>query len=273
MPFTTLCALVGGLGLAALPPSLGFAAAWTLVQALIGAARLGGLGWQALATLATLVAALTGTLGAVAAVRLLGVGFLGRPRTPRAAAAQESARPVRGAMLVLAGLSLLAGVFPGLLLALAEPALRRLLGVGMADRAGLFTISPVPEAPGLAAAGVAALLVLATIATHRALRLRASVGHHAGAVWEGGAAPPPPWLPFGDPATQIGPAAFAEPLGNVLATARPAAVSRLRPMLRRWRQAVDRADAALRPSARGALAALLATVVVVLLAVVLADRP
>jgi len=272
MPATTVCMLVAAASFAVLPPSLGFAAAWTLLQALIGAARAGGLGWQVFATLATLATAVAMTVGAVGAVRLVGVVFLGRPRTPRAAAAQEAPIAARAAMFGLAMLTLAAGVFPGMVLALAEPALRLLLGVGMVDRSGVLGIAPVPQAPGLAAAGLAALLVVATMATLRALRVRAAVGHHAGAAWEDGAAPPPLWLPFGDPATQTSPDGFAEPLGTVLAAALPRPMRRLRPALLHWRRAVGWADAALHPSPRTMVAALFVAAVLLLIAVVLAEQ-
>ena len=271
MPLTCLAALVGAAGLAALPPAVGFAAAWTLFQALIGAARAGGLGWQALVTLATLGMATSISLGAVAAVRLVGVAFLGRPRTPRAAAAAEVALPARAAMLGLATLTLLAGVLPGLALGLAAPALRLLAGMDMADRAGLLGIVPQPGAAGLAAAAVAVLLVALTVATLRLLRVRAGIGQRGGPAWEGGAAPPPPWLPFGDAATQIGPTGFAEPLGSVLAMAQPRPL-RLRPFLRAWYRATAWADAALRPSPHAAVAALFVAAVLLLAAIVLAAQ-
>jgi hydrogenase-4 component B len=267
MNFTTLCTLVAAASFAALPPSPGFAAAWTLLQALIGSARMGGLGWQTLVTLAVLATVIAMTLGAVAAVRLVGIGFLGRPRTPRAAAAREAALPARAAMLALAFMTLAAGVFPAGVLALAGPALKMLLGVGFSDDVGLLAVKPVAEAPGLEAAALAVLLVLATVATLRLLRVRASVGQHAGPAWEGGAAPPPPWLPFGDPATQIGPADFAEPLGAMLSAARPGTRRWVRPALRRWRRVSAWAADMLRPSARLALLALLAAAVLLLLAV------
>jgi formate hydrogenlyase subunit 3/multisubunit Na+/H+ antiporter MnhD subunit len=269
MPWTTLAIAAAAASLAALPPSLGFAAAWALLQALIGTARAGGPGWQALATLGTLAVAVAMPLGAVAAVRLVGIGFLGRPRTPRAAAAREAALPIRAAMLALAGLTVAAGVLPGPVLALAGPALRALLGADLADRAGPLAVAPQPEAPGLTAALLAALLLLATLLTLRLLRVRAVVGHRAGAVWEGGAAAPPPWLPFGDPATQIGPAGFVPALAALLASATPSPW-RLRPVWRGWRRTALWMQAALHPTRRATVAALLAVLVLLLIAVVAA---
>jgi formate hydrogenlyase subunit 3/multisubunit Na+/H+ antiporter MnhD subunit len=267
MPMTGVCALVAAASLAALPPSAGFAAVWTLVQALIGTARGGGVGWQGLAALAALAAAGAVALSALAVMRLIGIAFLGRPRTPRAAAAQEAPVAARAAMLSLAALASAAGMFPGALLALAAPALRALLGVDLADRAGWFDMAPSVGAPGLRAAALAVLLVAATLGTLWAQKLRAPIGHRAGAAWVGGGAPPPPWLPFGDPATQIGPAGFAEPVGSLLAAATPRVGRRLRKPLQWWRAGVARADAALRPSPRVSLAALAIVAALLLIAV------
>jgi len=155
-------------------------------------------------------------LAAAAAVRLVGVAFLGRPRTPRAAAADEAGLPARAAMLGLAGASLLIGLFPGAVLALAEPALRLVAGAGMADRAGVLVLSPQRDAPGYPAPAVAVLLGLSLAAVVWLVRRRSVAGHRAAAAWDCGFAPPPAWLPFGDPATQYGGASFGQPLRRAL---------------------------------------------------------
>ena len=66
--------------------------------------------------------------------------------------------------------------------------------------------------PPAAIAGLLALVVL-----HHAVAVAPATGpgHRREAAWSGGFAPPPPWLPFGDPTTQIGAASFAEPLRRV----------------------------------------------------------
>jgi hypothetical protein len=62
------------------------------------------------------------------------------------------------------------------------------------------------------------LIVLAGGAALWGLRRRAAVGHVTGAAWDCGFGAPPPWLPFGDPATQISGAGFAQPLRRILGT-------------------------------------------------------
>jgi hypothetical protein len=118
-------------------------------------------------------------------------------------------------------------------------------------------MTPAPEAPGLRAAALTVLLLAAIVATLWGQKLRAAVGHRAGAAWEGGAPPPPLWLPFGDPATQIGPAGFADPAGTLLAAAIPRVARRARAPVRKLRTLGGWTDALLHPSLRTTLVALL----------------
>ncbi len=216
MPVVTGCVLVGAACLAALPPSSGFAGEWTLFQAVLGASRIGGIAFQTIICVVAMLMALGGALAASAAVRLVGVAFLGRPRTPRAAAARDAGMPARAAMLGLAGVSILIGLFPGAVLALAEPGLRLAVGAGMADRSGPLLLTPQVDAPGYAPLAVAVLLGLAVGGMLWLARRRATGGDRVGPAWDGGFGAPPAWLPFGDPATQYGGASFGQPLRRAL---------------------------------------------------------
>jgi formate hydrogenlyase subunit 3/multisubunit Na+/H+ antiporter MnhD subunit len=219
MPVTTGAMLVGAACLAALPPSSGFAGEWTLFQAVIGAPRVGGLGFQTLVCVVALLMALAAALAATAAVRLVGIGFLGRPRSPRAAAAEEAGAYLRVAMLGLVGVSALIGLFPGAALALAEPALRLLINAGMANRAGGLLVAPQADAPGYAAPAVAVLLGLALALVIWIVRSRTIPGHRLASAWDCGFGDAPAWLPFGDPATQYSGASFGQPLRRTLGSA------------------------------------------------------
>ena len=212
MPRTAACLLAGAAGLAALPPTAGFAGQWTLFQAVFGAARAGGLGLEVLIAGVVGALALGSALSAAAMVRLVGVALLGRPRTPRASAAGEAGVGTRLAMAGLAGVTVVVGVFPGAVLALAGPALRQLTDASMASRVGLMTVAAQADAPGYVAPAIAVLLAVFAIAALRGVR----GGENTVAAWDGGAEPPPPWLPFGDPLTQYGGASMAEPLRRVL---------------------------------------------------------
>jgi NADH:ubiquinone oxidoreductase subunit 5 (subunit L)/multisubunit Na+/H+ antiporter MnhA subunit len=219
MPITAACLLLGAACLAGLPPGAGFAGEWMLLQSVMGAVRLGGLGLQIVICVLAACLVLAMALAAAAALRLVGVVLLGRPRSAEAAEAVETGPPTRWALLCLAVPVVLIGFLPGSVLALTEPALRALVGAGLAERAGLLGVSPLAEAPGYAPLGVLLLLVLAALLTVFVLRVRAVQGHRTGPAWDGGFGAPPPWLPFGDPLTQYGGGSFAQPLRRVLGPA------------------------------------------------------
>ncbi len=218
MPKTTALVLVGAAGLAALPPSAGFAGEWTLFQAVLAAPRLGGLGWQVLACVAAALMALAAALAASAAVRLIGVAYLGRPRTPRAAAATDPGQPMLAALAGLAGASLLVGLFPGAALRLLGPAVQQAVGTGVVGHVGWLTISPQADTAGYTAPALAVVLGLAGGLVYFIVRRWTVSGERRGPAWDCGFGDPPNWLPFGDPVTQYGGASFAQPLRRALAT-------------------------------------------------------
>jgi hydrogenase-4 component B len=216
MPVTTACAMVGAACLAGLPVFAGFAGEWLLLQAVLAAPRIGDLALQTLFTVLASVMALAIALAAAAAVRLIGVAFLGRPRTPRTAVADEAGRFARSAMIGLAGLAVLLGLLPGEAMWLLDPMLRSLTGFGMGNRAGWLMVTPSIETPGYAVLAVLLLLALAAGGARLAMRRFAASGQTRGSAWAGGFAAPPAWLPFGDPVTQYGGASFSEPLARTL---------------------------------------------------------
>lgn len=220
MPVTTLCALAGAASLATVPLSAGFAGRWMLLQALVAGPRTGSLAMQVLFALGLAAVGLATALGAAAAVRLVGVAFLGRPRTPRAAAATEASRRERLALSALALLALLLGLAPALGLSLADGAVRALTGA-VVPRAGLVGVGAQAQAPGYAPVGVLLLCALAAAGAGWWLRARSTLAERRGAAWEGGGSAPPPWLPFGDPATQYGPESFAQPVLRALGVRQP----------------------------------------------------
>ena len=223
MPVTTACMLLGSLGLAALPPGSGFASEWLLFQSVLAAPRIGGLGLQILFAVIAALTAMAAALAAAAVVRLVGVAFLGRPRTPRGAAAHEAGRPALAAMLGLSGISVALGLLPGPMLWLIDPALKALTGSDMAERAGMARVMPTADWPGYAAPAVAVLLGLAFFAAAFFLRHFAVRGHRNGPAWASGFAAAPAWLPFGDPMTQYGGDSFAQPIRRALGSAMLAA--------------------------------------------------
>jgi hydrogenase-4 component B len=203
MPVCTLCLLVGLFGFAASPPGPGFAVFWLLFQALLAVVQAAGPALQAVFVIAAAALGLGAALSVVALVRLIGVVCLGRPRTPRAAAAKPLSRAAAKPLLCLAGASLFVGIFVGLVVrVLVNPAIHEILGASLGPRASLLGLAVAPGGRGYAALPLSALLALAFAATARMRRRLQPADTRAGPAWEGGSAASPPWLPFGDPLMQ-----------------------------------------------------------------------
>ena len=230
MPGITLGAIAGAVSLASLPLTAGFAGRWLVLQSLLALPQIGGI-WQQAGIAAVLAAVALGTaLTAAAAVRLIGIGFLGRPRTPRTAAAEEPSRRVRLAVAGLAGLCALLGVWPSSILLLIRPAVTQLLDVDPAVR--LLAVPAQAGGPGYAAPGIAALLALCGALLAWVARGRAGQGGQRVPAWDGGVDEPPPWLPFGDPATQYSAASASQAL--LQSFGHPGTPRQARQDIRRW---------------------------------------
>lgn len=199
--------LVGCAGMAALPLGPGFAPEFLALHAVIAAANTGGIlariGFTALLAVLGLGAALA--LGA--AVRIIGIGFLGRPRSLRAAAAEEADKPVLIGMGLLASLSVLVALFPGVILLLLNPVIARL--VPGANEMPL-SYAPFP---------LALLILLLAGAAYGLLKRFGARGEREVRPWNGGFGKAPAWLPFGDPVLQPTATGFAEPIQRALGTA------------------------------------------------------
>jgi formate hydrogenlyase subunit 3/multisubunit Na+/H+ antiporter MnhD subunit len=204
MPRLGLLMVAGASGMAALPLGPGFAPEFLLLHAVIAAAATGGIlariGFTALLAVLGLSAALA--LGA--AVRLIGIGFLGRPRTLRAAAAEEASRPVLLGMALLAVCAVPVALTPGILLWLMQPAIAELVPGAPALPLGY---QPLPIA--ILMLGVAGLAWLAG-------QKFGTRGEREVPAWNGGFGRPPVWLPFGDPKTQASGTGLAEPVWRAM---------------------------------------------------------
>lgn len=184
-----------------LPLGPGFFGAPLMLTALVRLPGL-GLGTALLAALVALLAILFG-LGAFAAFRLFGLAFFGPPRTPRASAVDDIARHEAVALAGPGGVLALLGLAPGAGAMLIAPAMPGLLG-GDAETTHLLMAAP-------GCAGLVVLLGIGLVLVVRARSMR-----HCERGWEEGFGPPPEWLPFGDPATRIGPDAFGAEMHAVL---------------------------------------------------------
>ncbi len=246
MGATLAACLVGAASLACLPPSAGFAAFWLLIQALIGELRVGGIGLQALLALAAAAIAFATSLGVAAMVRMVGIAFLGRPRAPRGAAAEPAPPMARRVAFALAALLAVLGLLPGPAIGLAGPALRQMLGTEWDGQDGALGIAPQAGLPAYSAPALAGLVILALLAVAWITRRRTARGEGWSPAWESGFAAAPPWLPFGDPLTEIGPSSFAPSLRGTLGrlgapVPRRGRLAAIGTVLGRWSAGVERA--------------------------------
>lgn len=161
MPATTVGFALGALGASGLPLGAGFVSEWLLLQALIHT-RPGSSALLAVVMPVTVGAvALTTGLGVAAMVKAFGIGFLARPRSPEAAAAQEAPASMVAGMTIAAAACAVAAVAPVVLSA----SIRRILSpVPGVDHAAP-SLGAVLRLPGLAGSvsPTAVAIALATV--------------------------------------------------------------------------------------------------------------
>jgi hydrogenase-4 component B len=120
LPRSAVIALVGTLGIAALPPLNGFVSEWMIFQGLFQGFRTGSHLTAILIVMAAATLGLTGGLAIYAFVRGFGIPFLGMPRTRQAADASERSQPVTGPGLLAVTCAALAVGAPLIVLALSR---------------------------------------------------------------------------------------------------------------------------------------------------------
>lgn len=200
MPRLGVLILVGVFSAAAVPPGPGFAPLCLLVQALLATAGQGGVLVHAGVALLLAWLGVAWALLLLATVRMIGMGFLGRPRSLHAAAAEDISRIPFWAMALPSATLVPLALVPGLILALCSPILYQL----------------VPHAPFVELAyAPLTLLVLAGMALLLLGVVQARFGQgglQEVPVWTDGFGRPPAWLPFGDPQTQTSASSLTQPL-------------------------------------------------------------
>jgi hydrogenase-4 component B len=214
MPLTAFAFLVGCVAISALPPLNGFVSEWLTFQAILQSPDLPQWGLKVLIPAVGALLALSAALAAACFVKAFGVTFLGRPRTPVAARAEEVDRFSLAAMFAFAALCLLAGLLPGLVIDGLTPVVQLFVGDRMPAQLGVpwLSIVPIGEARSsynglLVFVFVAASASLATYAIHR-------LASHA-------LRRAPPWdcgYPDASPITQYTAGSFAQPIRRVFGT-------------------------------------------------------
>jgi len=126
MPQTAFLFLVGAMAISALPPFNGFISEWLTFQSLFAGMRSLDRSVQGVFLLGVGALAFTGGLAAACFVKVFGATFLARPRSEEARHAGEVALSLRTGMAALAVLSLLFGLFSGMVVQLLAAVVHRI---------------------------------------------------------------------------------------------------------------------------------------------------
>jgi hydrogenase-4 component B len=214
MPQTAFVFLVGCVAISALPPLNGFVSEWLTFQAILLSPQLPSWGLKFLVPAVGALLALSAALAAACFVKAFGVTFLGRPRTPAAAKAEETDSNSLAAMFILAALCLVAGVLPGIFLDALASVSRALVGVSMPHQIGLQWLTIVPIAESRSSYNGLLVFVFVTLSgsiAAFAIHRLASDRLRRGPAWDCG-------YPDASPATQYTASSFAQPIRRVYGT-------------------------------------------------------
>jgi formate hydrogenlyase subunit 3/multisubunit Na+/H+ antiporter MnhD subunit len=211
MPRTTFAFLVGATAISALPPLNGFASEWLTFQAILVSPQLSSWMLRFLVPAVGALLALAAALAAACFVKAVGITFLGRPRSVAAEQAREVDRFSVSAMLALATLCVVVGLFPGVVIDALAPVNEALLGTRMPVQTALPWLTVVPVAQGRSSYN--ALLLFAFIAismlvTVAAIHRWASHTLRRAPAWDCGSP-----VPRTD--TQYTPSSVAQPIRRV----------------------------------------------------------
>ena len=212
MPHTALAFLIGSAAISALPPLNGFVSEWMTFQAILNSPELPQWLLKFLVPAVGALLALSAALAAACFVKAFGITFLGRPRSPAASDAGETDRFSLSAMFALAGLCLLAGVLPGLVVDGLGPVVGLLNGgARLTDQYHQPWLTLVPVGPLKSSYnGLLVMLFMAVSGVAAALLIHrfASSAVRRGPAWDCG-------FPDASPATQYTAGSFAQPIRRV----------------------------------------------------------
>jgi formate hydrogenlyase subunit 3/multisubunit Na+/H+ antiporter MnhD subunit len=211
MPATSFTFLVGAAAIAALPPLNGFVSEWLTFQAILLSPQIPQWGLKLIVPAVGALLALSATLAGACFVRAFGIVFLGRPRSPAAEAATEVDRFSLVAMATLAGLCLLTGVLPGLVIDGIAPAVKLLVGEVMPRQLGVAWLSIVPIAESRSSYNGLLVFLFVALSTGIAvlgIHRLASRAVRRSAIWDCG-------FPITSANTQYSASSFAQPIRRV----------------------------------------------------------
>jgi hydrogenase-4 component B len=133
MPWTAFFFLIGAVSISALPPSNGFVSEWLTFQALFLSFMLPDLLLKIMLPIGAAMLALTGALALVCFVKAFGITFLAQPRSPHARQAREVPGSMHLGMGVLAGMCLVLGLAPMLIIPVIDQVTAPLAGTPLTD--------------------------------------------------------------------------------------------------------------------------------------------
>lgn len=174
MPWVGWVTLIGVLASAGLPPLGGFVSEWLLLQSFLFTP---GLPDSFLNMLIPVVAALIALVAALAGftmVKFFGVIFLGQPREPALANAQDADTWERVGMGWLAAACVALGLFPTLFIRLIDPVTQLIVGAGLGEQVAQngwllvpVSIERASYGPVIFLLGIALCCALASILVHK----------------------------------------------------------------------------------------------------------
>ncbi len=212
MPWTALAFLIGAAAISALPPLNGFVSEWLTFQAILISPELPQWLLKFLVPAVGALLALSAALAAACFVKAFGMSFLGRPRSPVAAQARETDRYSLTAMFILAGLCIVAGILPGLVVDGLGPVVGLINGsiqLTAQHNQPWLTLVPIVDVKS-SYNGLLVLLFMAISGMLAALLIHrlGSSAVRRGPAWDCG-------FPDASPATQYTAGSFAQPIRRV----------------------------------------------------------
>ncbi|WP_088344242.1 MULTISPECIES: hydrogenase 4 subunit B [Rhodomicrobium] len=211
MPQTAFLVLGGCLAISALPPLNGFVSEWLLFQAVLLSPNLPQWGLKLIVPAAGAMLALGAALSAACFVRAFGIAFLGRPRSPQAAAARETDPVSRAAMGLLLAACLAAGILPGFIIDAMAPVVQAQIGAHMPEQSTNAWLSIVPIAESRSSYNgllVFLFIALSALVAAEAIHRLASRALRRAPAWDCG-------YPEPSPAAQYTADSFSQPIRRV----------------------------------------------------------
>jgi hydrogenase-4 component B len=172
MPWVAWLTLIGALAIAGLPPLNGFVSEWLLLQAFLFAGDVPRAFVDMLLPVGAAIVALCTALAGYAMVKFYGVIFLGQPREPSLAQAQDAGLLERLGLVWLAAGCVALGVLPVQVIGLLNTVSRGLLGASLADPAAHWWLLAPAAARGASYGPLVFLVVAAVVIVLTLLAVR-----------------------------------------------------------------------------------------------------